>query len=70
MRWVGWHSQLMYSFPRSNADLRWIELGTLLVQFLASLFGALMFLVCEALGGSPDEVDCMGRHRSLKQEFR
>jgi hypothetical protein len=26
--------------------------------------------VCEALGGSLDEVDCMGRHRSLQQEFR
>jgi len=51
MRWVGWHSQLMYSFPRSNADLRWIELGTLLGQLLASLFCALMFFESEAFGG-------------------
>jgi hypothetical protein len=51
MRWVGWHSQLMNSFPRSNADLRCIELGTLLGQLLASLFCALMFFESEALGG-------------------
>jgi hypothetical protein len=41
----------MNSFPRSNADLRCIELGTLLGQLLASLFCALMFFESEALGG-------------------
>jgi hypothetical protein len=51
MRWVGWHSQLMNSFPRSNADVRRIELGTLLGQFLASLFRALIFFASEAFGG-------------------
>jgi hypothetical protein len=34
-----------------NADLRCIELGTLLDQVLASLFCALMFFESEALGG-------------------
>ena len=51
MRWVRWHSQLMNSFPRSNADVRRIELGTLLGQFLASLFRALIFFASEAFGG-------------------
>jgi hypothetical protein len=41
MRWLGWHSLLMNSFPCSNADVRRIELGTLLGQVLASLFPAL-----------------------------
>jgi hypothetical protein len=30
MRRVGWHAQLMNSFPRSNADPRRIEIGALL----------------------------------------
>src|SRR5499433_2071664 len=51
MRWVGWHSQLMNSFPCSNADVRRIELGTPLGQRLASLFCALIFFASEAFGG-------------------
>jgi len=63
MRWVGWHSQLMNSFPRSNTDLRWIERGTLLGQLLASLFCALKFFESEAFGGVC-QVACSGyRHR-------
>jgi hypothetical protein len=51
MRWVGWHSQLMNTFPCSDADVRRIEFGTLLGQLLASLFRALIFLASEAFGG-------------------
>src|SRR5215467_11801375 len=51
MRWVGWHSQLMNSFPCSNADVRRIELGTLLGQLLASLVCVLKFFESEAFGG-------------------
>ena len=69
MRWVGWHSQLMNSFPRSNADLRWIELGTLLGQFLASLFRALIFFASEAFGGIY-QVACTGCHHvSMESRF-
>lgn len=50
MRWVGWHSQLMNSFPCPNADRR-VEVGTLLGQILASSFRALMFLAGEAFDG-------------------
>ena len=39
------------SFPCSDADVRRIELGTLLGQLLASLFPALMFFASEAFGG-------------------
>ena len=52
MRWVGWHSQLMNSFPCANADLRRVEVGTLLGQVLASFFRALMFFASEAFGGN------------------
>src|SRR5215471_21627332 len=41
---VGWHSQLMNSFPCPNADLRRIEVGPLLGQLVTSLFRALIFL--------------------------
>lgn len=50
MRWVGWHSQLMNSFPCSNAGVRRIELRPLLGQLLASPFPALIFFG-EAFGG-------------------
>jgi len=50
MRWVGRHPQLMNSFPRSNADVRRIDVGTLLGQLLASLFRALIFIASEAFG--------------------
>ena len=66
MRRVGWHSQLMNSFPCSNADVRRIELGTLLGQFLASLFRALIFLGGEALG-KIYQLACTGcRHVSME----
>ena len=66
MRWVGWHSQLMNSFPCSNADVRRIELGTLLGQLLASLFPALIFFASEAFGGIY-QVVCTGcRHVSME----
>ena len=48
MRRVGRHAQLMNPFPRSNADLRRIEIGALLGQLLPSLFGALKLLVSQA----------------------
>src|SRR5215469_4985827 len=62
MRRVGWHSQLMNSFPCSNADVRRIELGTLLGKLLASLFCALKFFESEAFGGVY-QIACSGyRH--------
>jgi hypothetical protein len=51
MRWVGWHAQLMNSFPGPNADVRRVQVGTLLGQLLASLFRALIFLTSYAFGG-------------------
>ena len=51
MRWIGWHAQLMNSLPCSNADVRRIEVGTLLGQLQASFFRALIFLASEAFGG-------------------
>ena len=69
MRWVGWHSQLMNSFPCSDADVRRIELGTLLRQLLASLFCALMFFESEAFGGVY-QVACSGyRHMPKEPRF-
>ena len=70
MRWVGRQAQLVNLLPGANAHIRRIEFGTLLGQFPASLFGALVFFECEALGGSLDEVDWMGRHGSLEHEFQ
>ena len=69
MRWVGWHSQLMNSFPCPNTDLRRIEVGTLLGQLLASLFRALIFLASEAFGGIY-QLSSMGcRHVSMEPRF-
>jgi hypothetical protein len=71
MSGVGWHSQFMDSFPRSNANARRIELRTLLGEFLTSLFGALKFFVSEAFGSALYQVACMGRrHVSLRYRFR
>ena len=61
VRRVGRHAQLMNSLPRSNADLGRIEIGALLGQLLASLFGPLEFFVSQALGRSPDQVTGAGR---------
>jgi len=66
MRGVGWHSQLMNAFPCPNANMRRIEVGTLLGQFLASLFRALIFLGGEALG-KIYQLACTGcRHVSME----
>lgn len=68
MRWVGRQAQLVNLFPHSNANVGRIEVGTLLGQVLASLLGALIFLMCEALSGSLDEVSGTGqRHMSIEQ---
>jgi len=64
MRRVGRQAQLVYLLPGANTDIGRIERGTLLGQFPLPSFGALVLLLCEALGGSPDEVGYMGRHRS------
>ena|SRR5215467_8149806 len=69
MRWVGRQAQLVNPLPGANTHIRRIELGTLLGQFPASLFGALVFFVCEPLSGSLDEVDWMGRHRFRSMRF-
>jgi len=67
MRRVGRQAQLVNLFPRSNANIRRVEVGTLLGQLLASLFGALIFFLCKALGGSLDQVACARqRHTSMK----
>jgi hypothetical protein len=68
MRWVGRQAQLVKLFPRSNANLRGIELGALCGQILASLLGALIFFKRDALGGSLGEVTCAGqRHMSMER---
>ena len=61
MRGVGWHSQFMDPFPRSNADIRRIEVRTLLGELETSLFGALEFFVGEAFGSIRYQVACTGR---------
>src|SRR5215813_6951718 len=66
MRRVGWHSQLMNSFPCSNADVRRIELGTLLGQLLASLFCALKFFESEAFSGIGQLARTGCRHGSME----
>ena len=61
MRRVRRQTQRVNSFPRSNADLRRIEIGALLRQLLASLLSALKFFVSEAFGWSPYQVAGAGR---------
>jgi len=71
MRWVGWHAQLMDSFPRSNAHIGRIQVGALFGELQASLFGALILFVSEALGGRLYQVECTGRrHVSLDPKFK
>jgi hypothetical protein len=48
----------VYLFPHSNANVRGIEIRTLLGKVLASLFGALICLIREALGGRLGEIAC------------
>jgi hypothetical protein len=60
MCWVGRQAQLVNLLPRSNADLRRIEVGALLGQVLASLFGTLRLFMREALTGSPDQFASLG----------
>jgi hypothetical protein len=68
MRWVRRQTQLVNLFPHSNAHVRRIEVGALLSQLVASLFGALIFFMREALGGSLDQVAWAGQcHVSMDQ---
>lgn len=70
MPWVGWHAQLVNSFPRANADFRWIEVGALLGEVLTSPLRALKLFVSEAFGGSLYQVACTWRrHVSLERAF-
>jgi len=61
MRRVRRQTQRVNSLPRSNADLRRIEIGALLGKLLASLFRTLKFFVSEAFGWSPYQVAGAGR---------
>lgn len=61
MRGIRRQPQRVKSFPGSNADVRGIEIRTLLGKLLVSLFGALRFLVSEAFGRSSYEVVGAGR---------
>ncbi len=61
----------MNLLPCSNADVRRIEVRSLLGQLLASLFGTLRLFMREALGGIFDQVACAGeRHMSMEYEFQ
>src|ERR1700746_69025 len=71
MRWVGREAQLVNLLPGSNAHVRRIEVGALLGQLLASFLGTLGCFMREALGGSPDQVTCVGqRHMPMENEFQ
>ena len=70
MTWVGWHAQLMNSFPGSNAHLRRIEVGTLLGQLLTSLLGALIFFAREAFGRIYQVAYAGCRHVSMEPEVQ
>ena len=48
---IRWHSQLMDAFPCPNADVRRIEVGTLLGELLASFFRTLIFFARNTLSG-------------------
>src|SRR5215469_18673371 len=70
MRWIRRQAQLVNLLPCSNAYIGRIELGALLGQLLPPLLGTLRFFMCEALGGSPDQVACVGqRHMSTEYAF-
>ena len=60
MGWVGRQAQLVNLLPRANADVRRIEVGALLGQVLASLFGTLRLFMRKALTGSPDQFASLG----------
>ena len=71
MGWVGREAQLVNLLPRSNAHVGRVELRALLGQLLAPLLGTLRFILCEALGGSPDQIACgKPRHMSMNHEFQ
>lgn len=61
---VGWQAQRVNSLPRSNADVRRIEIGALLSQLLASLFRALKFFVSEAFDRGRNQVVGAGRRHA------
>ena len=63
MRRVRRQTQRVNSLPRSDADLRRIEIGALLGELLASLFGALKFFVSEAFG-------CGDRFAAAAESFK
>lgn len=65
MPWVGRQAQLVDPLPRSNAHIRRIAVGALLGQLLPSFLRALGFFMREALGGSPDQIACVGRRHIL-----
>ena len=60
MRWVGRQAQLVNLLPRSNPHVRRIAVGALLGQLLAPLLRTLRFFMRETLGGSPDQIACVG----------
>ena len=57
---IGRQAQLVNLLPRANADVRRIEVGALLGQVLASLFGTLRLFMRQALTGSPDQFASLG----------
>jgi hypothetical protein len=70
MRRIRRQAQRVNPFPRSNADVRRIEIGTLLGQLLASLFRALIFFASEAFGRIY-QVACAGcRHVSMEPRLQ
>ena len=60
MCWVGRQAQLVNLLPRSNPHVRRIAVGALLGQLLAPLLRTLRFFMRETLGGSPDQIACVG----------
>ena len=60
MRWVGRQAQLVNLLPHSNPHVRRIAVGALLGQLLAPLLRTLRFFMRETLGGSPDQIACVG----------
>jgi hypothetical protein len=60
----------MNSLPCSNADVRRTEVGTLLGQFLASLFSALVLFAGEAFGRIYQVACARCRHVSMEPEVQ
>ena len=69
MRRVGRQAQLVNLLPCSNAHVRWIEVGSLFGQLLASFFDTLRFFVREALGGIFDQVACAGQRHDCERNM-